>query len=66
MTVQDLLALEEDEVLAFDYPVDRPVDLLLNGTNKFQGDIINTGRKRSFRIRRVLSPEESSLTVVPS
>lgn len=66
MTVQELLALEEDEVLAFDYPVERPVDLLLNGTNKFQGDIINTGRKRSFHIRRVLPPEESSLTVVPS
>jgi flagellar motor switch protein FliM len=66
LTVQDLLALSDDDVLAFDYPVDRPVDLLLNGTLKFQGEIINTGRKRAFQVRRVLPPEESALTVVPS
>jgi flagellar motor switch protein FliM len=50
MTVEDLLNLSEGDILQFDFPVDRPVDLMINGTIKFRGYIVNTGRKKAFRI----------------
>jgi len=34
----------------FDFPVNRPVNLLVNGALKFNGRIVNTGRKRAFHI----------------
>jgi Type III flagellar switch regulator (C-ring) FliN C-term len=34
--------LKEDDVLTFDYPVERPVDLSINGKIKFRGGIVST------------------------
>src|SRR5258706_948592 len=34
LTVQDLLSLREGHLLTFDYPIAKPVDLLVNGTRK--------------------------------
>jgi flagellar motor switch protein FliM len=51
LSMQDLMALEEDEVLCFDYPVDRPLDLFVNGQRKFKGEIVTSGRKRGFRLK---------------
>jgi flagellar motor switch protein FliM len=48
--VDDLMRLEEGQVLFFDYPVKRPVDLLLNGNHKFMGYPATTGRKKAFEI----------------
>jgi flagellar motor switch protein FliM len=48
--VATLLDIEEGSVLAFDYPIHRQVDLLLNGITKFQGHITGSGRKRAFEI----------------
>jgi len=50
ITVEDLLDLAEDDVLTFDYPVARPVDLAVNGILKFRGTVTSTGRKRAFTI----------------
>ena len=50
MRVEDLMDLKEDDVLTFDYPVERPVDLSINGKVKFRGGIVSTGRKRAFEI----------------
>lgn len=55
MTVQDLLQLTAGDVLAFDYPLDRPVDLMGNGRLLFQGRIVDTGRKRGFSLDSVNS-----------
>ena len=53
LTVGGLLAIEEGYLLTFDYPVDRPVELLVNGARKFAGQMVTTGKKRAFAISTV-------------
>jgi flagellar motor switch protein FliM len=53
MTVQDLMDLKEDDVLTFDYPVGRQVNLNLNRKLKYRGHIVTTGRKRAFQIEEL-------------
>ncbi len=53
LTVRDLLALNEGHLLTFDYPVDRPVELLVNGTRKFTVQVVSTGKKRGCVIEQV-------------
>ncbi|MGC4053492.1 MAG: flagellar motor switch protein FliM [Paludibaculum sp.] len=50
LTVEQMLSLQPDDVVEFDFPVNRPVNLLVNGALKFNGRIVNTGRKRAFHI----------------
>lgn len=50
MSMQDLMELKEDDVLTFDYPIGRPVDLILNRKLKYRGHIVTAGRKRAFQI----------------
>lgn len=50
LTVEQMLGLQPDDVVEFDFPVNRPVNLLVNGALKFNGRIVNTGRKRAFHI----------------
>lgn len=49
-----LLDLQEGDVVAFDYPVERPVDLSINGKLKYRGEIVTTGRKRAFQIQELV------------
>ena len=42
--------LQEGDVVAFDYPTERPVDIAINGKLKYRGEIVTTGRKRGFHI----------------
>jgi flagellar motor switch protein FliM len=53
LTVSDLLELKEGHVLLFDYPVERPVDLLVNGAHKFTGHVVSTGKKRACQVELV-------------
>ena len=50
LTVEDLLSIKAGDVLTFDYPVNRPVDLLLNGNHKFVGRVVSTGRHRALQV----------------
>ena len=50
LRVSDLMDLQEDDVLAFDYPMGRCVDLLINGKLKFRGRVVAAGAKRAFQI----------------
>jgi flagellar motor switch protein FliM len=50
LTVADLLSLDEGHLMAFDYPVGRPIDLLVNGTARFTGHIVAAGRKRGILV----------------
>jgi flagellar motor switch protein FliM len=50
LSVEQMLALQQDDVLEFDYPMNRPMDLVLNGKIKFKGSVGTNGRKRAFRI----------------
>jgi flagellar motor switch protein FliM len=57
LTVEQMLALSDGDVLAFDYPIDKPVGLLVNGSLKFQGHVLTNGRKKMFEIETVHSFE---------
>jgi flagellar motor switch protein FliM len=46
----DLLYMAEGDVLTFDFPVNRPLDGLLNGKLRFSGRIVESGRKRGFLV----------------
>ena|SRR5579875_1320631 len=50
--MKDLVDLKEGDVLAFDFPMGKPLSLLLNGKHKYSGQIVSTGRKRGFQIER--------------
>jgi flagellar motor switch protein FliM len=50
LSVESLLDMKEGDVLAFDYPIQRPLDLMLNGAYKYRGEIVTSGRKRAFQV----------------
>jgi flagellar motor switch protein FliM len=50
MSMQDLMELQEGDILTFDYPIGRQVDLILNRKLKYRGHIVTAGRKRAFQI----------------
>jgi flagellar motor switch protein FliM len=54
MAVGTLLELQEGDVLAFDFPVNKPIDLTVNGKLKYQGEIVTTGRKRALEIQHTV------------
>ena len=51
--VEDLMDIQDDDVLMFDYPVGRLVDLTVNGKLKYRGRMVATGRKRAFEIEEM-------------
>lgn len=50
MLVRDLLSLAEGDVVPLDYAVSRPVDLLVNGRERFRGQVVSAGSKKAFLI----------------
>src|SRR5262249_19889569 len=64
--VQALLDLKPGDILAFDHPIERPLDLLVNGKLKYQGEVVSVGRKRAIQIQQVcLTPAASSPAYPP-
>jgi flagellar motor switch protein FliM len=55
--VEEVLDLKEGDVLAFDYPMDRPVDVMVNGKLKYQGEVVSMGRKRGFQVQQLVLDE---------
>jgi flagellar motor switch protein FliM len=53
LTVSDLLSLAQGRILTIDCAVGEPVKLLVNGVDKFSGQIVSAGRKRAFQIEKV-------------
>ena len=56
--LEDLLAVEMGDVLTFDYNIKREVDFIMNGRVKFQGNIVQDGHKRAFRVNHEYRPSE--------
>lgn len=56
LSVENLMLLNEGDVLTFDYPVEKSVDLLLNGHLKYKGVPATTGRKKAFEILEAYKP----------
>ena len=53
LTIRELLELSEGHLLTFDYPVERSVELLINGTRKFTAQVVSARRKRACLIEQV-------------
>jgi flagellar motor switch protein FliM len=53
MPVGALLALQEGDVVVFDYPVNRALDLTVNRRLKYHGEIVTSGRKRAFQTLQI-------------
>jgi flagellar motor switch protein FliM len=58
LKIEDLLDINEGDVLTFDYPVNKPLLMSVNGKTKFRGNIINTGRKRGFQVAQLCKSNE--------
>jgi flagellar motor switch protein FliM len=56
LLLRDLLRLAEGDVLTLDFPVERPLDGLLNGKLRFSGQVVAAGRKRAFLMESITAP----------
>ena len=50
--MKDIISLEPEDVLTFDFAAGKPLDLLINGKLKFRGQVVSTGRKKAFSIHQ--------------
>jgi len=50
LLLRDLMNLTEGDVLSFEYPTGRPLDLTLSGLRKYRGEVVNAGRRAAFRV----------------
>ena len=56
LLLKDMMDLKEGDVLTFDYPVEKPLDLTINGKLKFHGQIATVGQKLGFAVEEVRCP----------
>lgn len=57
LLLRDLMNLEEGDILSFEFPTGRPLDLTLTGQPRYRGEIVNAGRRAAFRIQsRIQEP----------
>jgi flagellar motor switch protein FliM len=54
LSVSGLLDLVAGDVLAFDYPVGKSLDVMVNGKLKYRGEVITSGRKRAFEVQQMV------------
>jgi flagellar motor switch protein FliM len=50
LLLRDLVNLECGDILSFEYPAAKPLGMTLNGSDKFTGEMVNSGRRAGFRI----------------
>lgn len=50
LLLKDLVNLEEGDILSFEFPAGRQLDLRLNGERKYRGEMVNAGRRAAFRV----------------
>ena len=56
LTVETMLQLEEGDVLAFDHPIEKPLELEINGRRRYKGQVVENGRKRAFLLDELKPP----------
>jgi len=54
LRLRDLMNLEEGDVLSFEFPTARPLDLMLNGRRKYRGEIVSAGHRAAFRVSELV------------
>jgi flagellar motor switch protein FliM len=57
LLLRDLMNLEEGDVLSFEYPTARPLDLMLNGQKKYRGEMVNAGHRAAFMVSERLGDQ---------
>jgi flagellar motor switch protein FliM len=57
LQLRDLMSLEEGDVISFQFPVARSLDLLLNGQTKYRGEVVASGQRAAFRVATLFSPQ---------
>ncbi len=50
LVLKDLVEMNVGDVVSLGYAVTRPLDLHLNGTRKFRGQVVSKGAKRGFHV----------------
>jgi flagellar motor switch protein FliM len=50
LLVEDLMTLEPGHILNFDHPLDRPLRLMVNGQQKYEGRLVATRNRKAFQI----------------
>ena len=50
LSVDALLDMQEGDVLAFDYPIDRPLDVIVNGKLKYRAEVVESHHKRAVHV----------------
>lgn len=53
LSMDNLLKLEVGDVLTFDFPVHKDLDLLVNGQLKYRGQLATTGKKKAIEIEEL-------------
>lgn len=56
LTLAELLALQQDGVIALDRPIDEPLDILVNGTLIARGEPVETDGRYGIRIAELVAP----------
>jgi flagellar motor switch protein FliM len=59
LLLRDLVNLEAGDVLSFEFPTARPLDLTLNGRIKYLGEIVDAGRRTAFRVTERVKEQAS-------
>jgi flagellar motor switch protein FliM len=59
LRLRDLMKLEEGDVLSFEFPTERPLDLMLNGRRKYRGEIVSAGHRAAFRVSELVKDDAS-------
>lgn len=57
LLLRDLVNLECGDVVSFEYPANRALTMTLNGKEKFNGEMVASGRRAAFRVGQQLQGE---------
>jgi flagellar motor switch protein FliM len=57
LLLRDLMNLEEGDVLSFEFPTSRPLDLMLNGEKKYWGKMVDAGRRATFQVLELFTDQ---------
>jgi flagellar motor switch protein FliM len=66
LVVRDLMDLDVGDCLKFDYALEQKVSFLMNGTEKFQGQVIEANNKRVFAVETLPTAEVSQRALIES
>ena len=56
LQVEDFLKLETSDVLRFDFTLEKPLTLLVNGTRRYMGQLVAKGSKKAFLVEGLMPP----------